>query len=72
MSYESESHSVVSNSLQPHGLSSPWDFQARVLEWVAFPFSRGIFPTQGSNPDLPQCRQILHRLSHQGISYTAI
>ena len=24
--------------------------QARILEWVAFPFSRGIFPTQGSNP----------------------
>ena len=26
--------------------------QARILEWVAFPFSRGIFPTQGSNPGL--------------------
>ena len=25
-------------------------FQARILEWVAFLFSRGIFPTQGSNP----------------------
>ena len=25
-------------------------FQARVLEWVAISFSRGIFPTQGSNP----------------------
>ena len=24
--------------------------QARILEWVAFPFSRGIFPTQGLNP----------------------
>ena len=32
----SESHSVVSNCLQPHGL-----FQARILEWIAFPFSRG-------------------------------
>ena len=27
---------------------------------------REIFPTQGSNPDLPHCRQILYRLSHQG------
>ena len=27
---------------------------------------QGIFPTQGSNPDLPHCRQILYRLSHQG------
>ena len=25
-----------------------------------------IFPTQGSNPDLPHCRQILCQLSHQG------
>ena len=40
--------------------------QARTLEWVAFPFSRGIFPTQGSNPGLPHCRQILYQLSHQG------
>ena len=26
----------------------------------------GIFPTQGSNPGLPHCRQSLHHLSHQG------
>ena len=39
--------SVMSDSLQPHGLSpasllSPWDFfRARILEWVATPSSRG-------------------------------
>ena len=27
---------------------------------------QGIFPTQGPNPDLPHCRQILYCLSHQG------
>ena len=27
---------------------------------------QGIFPTQGSNLDLPQCRWILYQLSHQG------
>ena len=27
---------------------------------------QGIFPTQGSNPGLPNCRRILYRLSHQG------
>ena len=27
---------------------------------------QGIFPTQGLNPDLPHCRQILYCLSHQG------
>ena len=33
--------------------------QARVLEWVAISFSRGIFPTQGSNPGLLHSRQTL-------------
>ena len=27
---------------------------------------QGIFPTQGLNPGLPHCRQILYHLSHQG------
>ena len=27
---------------------------------------QGIFPTQGANPGLPYCRQILHHLNHQG------
>ena len=40
--------------------------QARLLEWVAMPFSGGIFPTQGLNPGLPHCRRILYRLSHPG------
>ena len=41
------SHSVTSDSLQPHGLYSarllcPWEIlQARILEWVAMPSSRG-------------------------------
>ena len=40
-------------------------FQAIVLEWTAIFFSRE-FPTQGSNPALPHCRQTLYHLSHQG------
>ena len=40
--------------------------QARILEWVAMPSSRGIFPSQGSNPFLPHCLRILYHLSHQG------
>ena len=40
--------------------------QVRRLEWVAFPFSRGIFPTQGSNPGLSYCRWIVYQLSHKG------
>ena len=37
-----------------------------MLEWVAFPFFRGIFPNQGSNSGLLPCRQILYQLSHRG------
>ena len=53
-------------------LCDPMDYtvhrilQARILEWVAFPFSRRIFPTQESNPVLPRCRWILSQLSHKG------
>ena len=47
--------------------------QARILEWVAIPFSRKeIFPTQGSNPGLSHSRQILYWLSHQGSPYQKI
>ena len=42
--------------------------QDRILEWVAFPFSRreNPFPTQGLNPSLLHCRWILYQLSHKG------
>ena len=40
--------------------------QARILERVAVPFSKGVFPTQGSNLGLLHCRQIIYQLSHQG------
>ena len=34
--------------------------------WIGLPFLlQGIFPTQGSNPHLPHCRQILYCLSHR-------
>ena len=43
--YKSESHSVVSDSLWPLGLYVNYTvhgiLQARILEWIAFPFSRG-------------------------------
>ena len=35
-------------------------FQARILEWVGCHFLlQGIFPTPGSNPGLPHCKQML-------------
>ena len=53
-------------------IADPMDYtvhgilQARILERVAFPFSRGIFPTQGSNAGLPHCRQIFLPAEPQG------
>ena len=49
----------------PSGSSVHGIVQARILEWIAIPFSR-IFLTQGLNPSLLHCRQILYHLSHQG------
>ena len=65
------SHLVVSDSLWPHELQPtrllcPWDSpQARILE-CCHALLQGIFPTQGSNPGLLHCRQILYHLSQQG------
>ena len=36
----------------PPGSSVHGILHARILEWVAISFPRGIFPTQGSNPHL--------------------
>ena len=62
--YESESCSVMSDSLQPHGLS-PWNSPGQNTGVGILSLLQGIFPTQGLNPGLPQCRQILYQLSHQ-------
>ena len=69
-------------SLSRVRLCHPMDYtahgilQARILEWVAFPFSRvssqprdwtqvSLFLTQDLNWGLPHCRQILYQLSYQ-------
>ena len=62
---KSESHSVVSNSLQPHGLN-PWNSPGQNTGVGTLSLLQGIFPTLGSNPGLPHCRQILYQLSHKG------
>ena len=38
---KSQSHSVLSDSLWPHGLHSPWNSPGQNTGVVAFPFSRG-------------------------------
>ena len=54
---ESESRSVVSNSLRPHGLYSPWNSPGQNTGVGSHFFLQGIFPTQGSNPGLLHCRE---------------
>ena len=64
--HESESGSVVSDSLRPHGLYSPWNSPGQNTGVSSFSLLQGIFPTQGLKPGLLHCRQILYELSHQG------
>ena len=64
-SSESESHSVVSDSLWSHGLCSPWDSPGQNTGVGSRSFLQGIFPTQGSNPGLLHCRQILYQLGQR-------
>ena len=59
----SEVRSVVSNSLQPHGLYSPWHSPGQNTGVGSLSLLHGIFPTQGSNPGLLHCRQILYQLT---------
>ena len=62
---ESESHSGVSDSLQPHGLNSPWNSPGQNTGVGSLSLLQGIFPTPGLNPGL-HCRRILDQLSHKG------
>ena len=56
----------VSDSLQPHGLNSPWSSPGQNT-WVGSLFLlQGIFLTQGSNTGLLHRKWILYQLSHKG------
>ena len=61
---------VVSDSCDPRDCSPPGSsvhriLQARILEWVAMPFSRGSSRLRVPNLGLLHCRQIIYHLSHQ-------
>ena len=58
--------SIVSDSLWAHGLYSLWNSPSQNTGVGSLYLLQGIFPTQGSNPDLPHCRQILYQLTHKG------
>ena len=63
---ESGSHSVLSDSLHPHGVFSPWNSPAQNTGVGSLSLLQGMLPTQGLNPDVPHGRRILYQLSHQG------
>ena len=63
---ERESHSVMSNSLWPHGLYSPWNSPGQNTGVDSCSLLQGIYPTQESNWGLLHCRRILYQLSYQG------
>ena len=63
---KSQSRSVVSNSLQPCELHSPWNSPGQNPGVGSLSLLQGIFPTHGSNPGLSHCRQILDQLSLKG------
>ena len=55
---DSMDHSLPDSSV--HGI-----LQARILEWVTIPFSRGYSQLRDQTWDLLHCRLILYHLSHQ-------
>ena len=65
------SHSVVSDSLLPHGynlsrFSVHGDSPGKNTGVGCHAHLQGIFPTQGSNPSFLHCGWILYHLRHQG------
>ena len=63
---ESESCSVMSNSLWPMDYNCPWNSLGQNTGVCSSSLLQGIFLTQGANPGLPCYRQILYCLSHEG------
>ena len=59
----------MSNALIPHGLYSPWKSPGQNTRVGSLSLLQVIFPTQGSNPGLLHCRQILYQLSYHSVQY---
>jgi len=63
--------------MQPHGwwptrLLYPRDFPDKNNGMGHHFLLQEIFPTQGSNPHLLHCREILYQLSHHAVEYLLI
>ena len=53
------------HELQPTRLLCPWNSPGKNIGVGCHLLLQGIFPTQGSNPSLLHCWQILYHLSHR-------
>ena len=60
------SHSVVSDSLSPHGLYRPWNSPGQNTSVGSSSLLQGTLPTKRLNPGLLYCRWILNQLRYQG------
>ena len=69
-------HIELHANLQPNGTmfqipvnqnrrNNPWNSPGQNTGVGSLSLLQGIFPTQGSNPVLPHCRQVLYKLSHK-------
>ena len=47
-------------------MNCPWNSPGQSTGVGSLSLLQGIFPTQGSNPGIPHCGQILYQLSHKG------
>ena len=66
--FESEKWKLLScvRIFVTHGIYSPWNTPSQNTGVGSCSILQRIFPTQGPNPGLPHCRQILYQLSHKG------
>ena len=67
----SENHSVISDSLLPHGLYSSRNSPGWNSGVYSLSLLQGTFPTQGLNPGLLYHRWIIYKLSHKGSPITS-
>ena len=56
----------------PMDYTSPWNFPGKNIRVGSLSLLQGMSPTQGSNPGLSHCRQILYQLSHHFIYHQEI
>ena len=65
---KNESRSVLSNSLRPHRLQSPWNSPGQNTGVGSLSLLQRIFSTQELNQNLLHCKRFLHQLNYQGSS----